>query len=373
MRTTFSVGKIRGLIRRMAKIKIFCPACQRELQCDECRRGHRVKCPHCKTRVPVPQIFPLRPKSKKSWQNKKYFPLAAGFFLLAAAALAWLLFFQPVRVRWEDRRPVGVLFLASNYHSSATNPRGWFNEPSLDFTSAGGAERFRAALREYTDRSLAILKRTGAQGVIVWDLEGEQFPHKISFIGDPRTLDRLAPEMAAAADEFFARLRAAGLRVGVTIRPQKLAIDEFGLPHQNFSLNLGKTLLEKIDYARKRWGATLFYVDSNSGLWRPDELWQFRRVAAMRPDILLIPEHHGVPYAAFSAPYISLRKNGSATTDKWTRKFFSNSFQALDISDCAADWMQIAAAKSAGDILLFRAWVWSPECDLLETFANKQK
>jgi hypothetical protein len=320
----------------------------------------------------VPQIFPLRP-AQENWRNKKHFPLAAGFFLLAAGAIAWLLFFQPVHLRWEDRRPVGVLFLASNYHSSVTNPRGWFNEPSLAFTGADGAERFRAALREYTDRSLANLKRTGAQGVIVWDLEGEQFPHKTSFIGDPRALDRLAPEMAAAADEFFARLRDAGLRVGVTIRPQQLTFDEFGLPHQTFSLNLEKVLLEKIDYARKRWGTTLFYVDSNSGLWRPDELWQLRRVAAARPDVLLIPEHHGLPYAAFSAPYVSLRKETSATTGKWARKFFSNSFQALDISDCADHWAEIAAAQSDGDLLLFRAWVWSPECDLLEALAGGKK
>ncbi len=357
----------------MANIKILCPACQRELQCDERHRSHRVKCPHCKTRIRVPKIFSLRPAPQKKRWNKKRFSIIAGIFLLAVGAIAWLFFFQPVRFRWEDRRPVGVLFLASNYHSSATNPRGWFNEPGLDFTSAGGAERFRTALREYTDRSLAILKRTGAQGVIVWDLEGEQFPHKTSFIGDPRTLDRLAPEMAAAADEFFASLRAAGLRVGVTIRPQTLMIDEFGLPHQTFSLNLEKVLLEKIDYARKRWGATLFYVDSNSGLWRPDELWQLRRVAAARPDVLLIPEHHGVPYAAFSAPYVSLRKETSATTGKWSRKFFPNSFQALDISDCAADWAEITAAKSAGDLLLFRAWVWSPECDLLEALAGGKK
>jgi len=356
----------------MAKIKIFCPACQRELQCDERQRGHRVKCPHCKTRVSVPQIFPLRP-ARRSWRNKKYISLAAGIFLLAGVAAAWLFFPQPVRVHWPDRRPVGVLFLASNYHSSATNPCGWFNEPGLDFIGAGGVERFRAALREYTDRSLAILKRTGAQGVIVWDLEGEQFPHKTSFIGDPRTLDRLAPEMAAAADEFFARMREAGLRVGVTIRPQQLTFDEFGLPHQTFALDLEKVLLEKIDYARKRWGATLFYVDSNSGFWRPDELWQLRRVAAARPDVLLIPEHHGAPYAAFSAPYVSLRKNAAPTAGQWTRKIFPSSFQALDISDCADDWAEITAARSDGDLLLFRAWVWSPECDLLETFAHEQK
>jgi hypothetical protein len=358
----------------MAKIKIPCPGCGHLLQCDERYRGRKVKCPHCKSHVPVPQIFQARTAPRSGWNKKRLGLTTAGIFLLATVAtVAWACFFQSVCIRWDDRRPVGVLFLASNYHASVTNPRGWFNDPGLNFTGPDGVQRFRTALLDYTDRSLAILKRTGAQGVIVWDLEGEQFPHKTSFIGDPRALDRLAPEMAVAADEFFSRLRAAGLRVGVTIRPQKLVVDEFGQPSQTFAFNLESILLEKIDYARKRWGATLFYVDSNDGLWRPDELWQLRRVARQRPDILLIPEHHGLPYAAFSAPYVSLRKGAAATTGKWSRKFFPGSFQALDISDCAADWAEITAAQSNGDILLFRAWIWSPECDLLEALAGGKK
>ena len=358
----------------MAKIKIPCPGCGHLLQCDERYRGRKVKCPHCKSHVPVPQIFQARTAPRSGWNKKRLGLTTAGIFLLATVAtVAWACFFQSVCIRWDDRRPVGVLFLASNYHASVTNPRGWFNDPGLNFTGPDGVQRFRTALLDYTDRSLANLKRTGAQGVIVWDLEGEQFPHKTSFIGDPRALDRLAPEMAVAADEFFARLRAAGLRVGVTIRPQKLVVDEFGQPSQTFGFNLESILLEKIDYARKRWGATLFYVDSNDGLWRPDELWQLRRVARQRPDILLIPEHHGLPYAAFSAPYSSLRKGAPATTGNWSRKFFPGSFQALDSSDCAADWAEITAAQSNGDILLFRAWIWSPECDLLEALAAGKK
>jgi hypothetical protein len=357
----------------MDKIKILCPACGSELQCDESRRGRKVKCPHCKAHVPVPQIFIARTKPE-NWWNKKRVALAATgavlFFILAV--FVWIAFLQPVRVRWDDRRPVGVLFLASHYHSSGKNPRGWFNNPDLDCAGAAGTERFRAELRDYTGRSLDILKHTGAQGVIVWDLEGEQFPHKISFIGDPRALDRLAPEMAAAADEFFARLRTAGLRVGVTIRPQELAFDRFGQPSQTFAFDMEKVLLAKIDYARKRWGATLFYVDSNSGFWRPDELWQLRRVVALRPDVLLIPEHHGLPWQAFSAPYVPVRKDG-VPSDKSGQKYFPKSFRALDISDAAADWAQIAAAQGNGDILLFRAWVWSPECDLLEALAGGKK
>jgi hypothetical protein len=276
----------------------------------------------------------------------------------------------PARVHWPDRRPIGVLMLASNYHSSPTNPRGWFNNPGLDVTGPDGPQRFRKALLDYTDRSIAILKRTGAQGVIIWDLEGEEFPHKTTYIGDPRIMSRLAPEMALVADEFFGRLRSAGLRVGLTVRPQQLVFDDSGMPRQTQVFDIKRILLEKIDYSRKRWGATLFYIDSNGGIRRPDEMWQLRRLAEQRPDVLLIPEHHYLPYAEFSAPYAALRRGDSPETSGLTRKLFPGSFQALDIGDAPGDWAKIAVARSQGDILLFRAWFWSPECQLLEDLTH---
>jgi hypothetical protein len=176
--------------------------------------------------------------------------------------------------------------------------------------------------------------------------------------------------MAPVADEFFGRLRGAGLRVGLTVRPQELVFDDKGPPRQSATFDTKRVLLEKIDYARSRWGATLFYVDSNGGIRRPDEVWQLRRLAAQRPDILLIPEHHYLPYWSFSAPYVALRQGESDRTTQWARKLFPGSFQALDVSDAANDWAGIAAARSRGDILLFRAWNWSPECELLEGFAH---
>lgn len=357
----------------MTKTKIVCPHCGEALQCDESHRGRKLKCPHCKHSVPVPRRALACAGFIKRWSAGRKILFAAGALVLLAALVAagwWIIF--PVRVHWPDRRPIGVLFLASDYHSSATNPRGWFNDPKLDVTGPDGPQRFRQALREYTDRSLDILKRTGAQGVIVWDLEGEQYPHKTTFIGDPRLVDRLAPEMAAVADEFFARLRNAGLKVGVTIRPQQL-IFENGQPRQTQVFDTRQVLLDKIDYARKRWGATLFYIDSNGGIRRPDEVWQLRRLARQRPDVLLIPEHHWLPYSAFSAPYVSLRHGDTPKSASWARKLFPDSFRALDISDAAGDWPAITAARWQGDILLFRAWVWSPECQLLEGLAKEQE
>lgn len=302
--------------------------------------------------------------------KRRILSVAFGLVLVAAIRV-WIA--PPTSIHWPDRRPIGVLILASNYHSSPTNPRGWFNDPGLDVTGTNGAEHFRKALLDYTDRSIAILKRTGAQGAIVWDLEGEEFSHKATYIGDPRLLGRLAPEMVPVVDEFFTRLRSAGLRVGLTVRPQQLVFDDHGQPRQTQVFDIKETLLEKIDYARARWGATIFYVDSNGGIRRPDEVWQLRHLAEQRPDILLIPEHHYLPYSAFSAPYAALRKGDPAETSEWARKLFPGSFQVLDIADALNDRGGIDAARLQGNVLLFRAWFWNPECQLLESFAHAQQ
>lgn len=298
------------------------------------------------------------------------FCLAAGGALILTLIVTGVWLTRPTGFRWPDRRPIGMLFLASGGHVSATNPRGWFNDASLDVTGTNGEARFREALMEYTDRSIDVLKRTAAQGVIVWDLEGEEYPHKTTYIGDPRLLERLAPEMAPVADEFFARLRNAGLKVGLTIRPQQLVFGDNGLPRQTQVTDIKQELLEKIDYARSHWGATLFYIDSNGGIRRPDEIWQLRSLVEQHPDILLIPEHSYLPYRAFSAPYDALKKNDGSTPG-WVRKFFPDSFRALDISDAAPS--DIAAARLQGDILLFHAWYWNSESQLLEGLAHEQQ
>ena len=344
----------------MAKVKTVCPRCGRSLQYEPRHRGKTVKCLVCGNPITLPDA----PRRK----FVVYPAVLAAIAVVVALTGAWSVW--PSHFRWPDRRPIGVLDLASDYFSSPTNPRGWFNDKTLDVTGPGGPQRFRKALDDYTDRSIAVLKRAGAQGVIVWDLEGEQYPHKITYIGDPRLLGRLAPEMDLAADEFFRRLRNAGFRVGVTIRPQQLVFGDDGQPRQKNVLDINKLLLEKIDYARARWGATLFYVDSNDGFFRPDEIWQLRRVAEERPDILLIPEHHSLFYRAFSAPFEGLARGGSPETSVWARRLFPGSFQSLYIADATNDPDIIALAQWQGDVLLFRAWYWNPDCTLLERVGN---
>src|SRR5580658_1603793 len=149
----------------MAKFKLTCPHCGQSFECAKRYRGRQISCPGCKQLVPLPR-------------RRKLLLYLLAVVILFFSALVWLVW--PMGARWPNRQPIGVLFLASNYHSSPTNPRGWFNDDKLDVTGVGGQERFKKALFDYEATSITNLQRLGAQGVIVWDVEGEQFPHKTS-------------------------------------------------------------------------------------------------------------------------------------------------------------------------------------------------
>jgi hypothetical protein len=288
---------------------------------------------------------------------------------LCLCAVFGLFFATPPRLNWTDRRPIGALFIASNFHVSSVNPRGWFNSPGLNVLGSDGAVRFRKALLQYADSSIGILRRTGSQGMIVWDLEGEQFPHKTTYIGDPRLLARLAPEAEPVVDEFFDKFRRAGFAVGLTIRPQQLSFAEGNAPQQEQVGDYERLLIDKIDYARRRWGATLFYIDSNGGPRWPVEMFHLRRIAQQRPQILLIPEHSDPFYYGFSAPYGSMQR-GDSPTSRAIRWLYPHAFQVLSISDSNRSDAELTAAYRSGDVLLFQAWFGNPASRLLEELAG---
>jgi hypothetical protein len=269
-------------------------------------------------------------------------------------------------LNWPDRRPIGALFLGSTAHVSARNPRGWFHNSELNVTGAGGQERFCRALLAYAERSVAVLRSAGAQGMIVWDVEGEEYPHKTTYIGDPRLVSRLAPETTPCLDEFFARFRRAGMRVGVTIRPQQLVFRGNGRPAQQMSWNYAALLRDKIDYSRNRWGATLFYIDSNGGPVWPFEAFHLRRLAASRSDILLVPEYQHPLYYAFSAPYDDAR-HGDTGTPALIRFFYPRSFKVLNVSQAGRGGEHlIRQARMQGDVVLFNGWFCGTDCMLLQ-------
>jgi hypothetical protein len=112
------------------------------------------------------------------------------------------------------------------------------NSGEIDVTNDQGKTAFRAALLKLADNAVQVLKDTSAQGMITWDPEGEEFPGAC-YYGYPRLVPTFAPEMEfkngvakSAIDEYFEKFRAAGLKVGICIRPQDITMIDGKPVHQ---------------------------------------------------------------------------------------------------------------------------------------------
>lgn len=281
---------------------------------------------------------------------------------------------HPFRLVWKDHRAIGTNFLATSETHPEKNPRGWFlNAKDVDVTTEAGVIAFRKRLLDYADGSVKVLKAMNAQAVITWDPEGEEYGHQ-TYYGDPRLVSRLAPEMeykdasgVATVDAYFQTFRQAGLRVGVCLRPQQIAFVN-GAPVQQDSPDPAHTLLAKLAYARKRWGCTVFYVDSTvdaHGAALPPAV--FDTVTAANPDVLLLPENQTTGDYAVTAPLDSFFHHGVTSTPAGVRAVYPHAFSALY---APGDWAhgtldanhgKLVAAVCRGDILLFHGWYDAPE------------
>ena len=282
---------------------------------------------------------------------------------------------HPATLNWSDRRPIASLFVSSAGDHPASNPRGWFNNAAdVDVKSEAGRARFRARVLEYARESVKQLRIVGAQGAITWDIEGQQYPHSTSYIGDPRLTNRLAPEMDAIADEYFRVFTDAGFKVGVCVRPQQLSFAANGEPDQEIVADEAAILIDKIAYARNRWGATLFYVDSNGGPFDPSDAEVFRRVAARFPDVLLMPEHQNFKYQAYTAPYNDLGFESSVTPDE-VRTAYPRAFSVIkgDVARLTNRRADLVRAVRGGDILVFNGWYDSDEGRLVKSIYEEAK
>jgi hypothetical protein len=277
-----------------------------------------------------------------------------------------------VMLHWEDRKPIGQLILATPTARSKTNPRGWFNDPAINITTAAGLADFHQRLLAWADRSVSYLQNLKAQGMVTWDIEGEEYLQPISYIGDPRLVFRLAPEMTDAVDAYFKKFIAAGFRVGVCIRPQQLAFGSRGSAAvQADSADTGANLIDKIRFAHDRWGATLFYIDSNGNPGFPLDVQVIRSVAKAFPDVLLIPEHSNLAYYSASAPYAELR-GGVSSSPVLARQIYKHAFSVLNVTDGPIDqsFNQLGEAVKRGDALLSRAWFADPTIDKVSAIYN---
>ena len=297
---------------------------------------------------------PLLPGATERIKIVLHFGTRAEIAKVRAQVLADYARQFPPLLKWDDRRAIGmaVLSTSSEAHHSKTNPRGWFNDPNFN---AFDSVSFKRRVLDYARSVVLNSKAINAQGVIVWDLEGQEFPHATSYLGDPRSLP---PEMEAVADEFFQTLRDGGLKVGLCVRPQRPVRAAYGGEVQQIeSENPAQTLIDKIGYARKRWGATMFYVDSNGDPNVPFPAQIFEQVLAAHPDILLIPEHQSARYYRFGAPYEELR-GGISSTPSEIRELYPRAFSVIALSDgdTKARRAELVRAVQAGDVLMSRVW-----------------
>ena len=345
--------------------------CSDDLECS-------VGIPHT-TNPPLGTRYPLvitcrdvKPGTTKVFNvSLRFGPADAGVQDLSGDVLELYAGKYPFQVDWKDRRPIGAIFLAGPQINLASNPRRWtMNFGEIDITNDKGKAAFRAALLKVADNSVQVLKDIGAQGMITWDPEGEEFIGDC-YYGDPRLVPTLAPEMEfkndgakSAIDEYFERFRAAGLKVGVCVRPQQIAMVDGKPVHQAAEDEQAVQILrERIAYAKQRWGCTLFYVDSTATAFtwlNPDV---FKAVADAYPDVLLIPENESMRYFAYSAPLNSYVHHKITSTPVGARLVYPKAFSVLMApeGDRPEDHDALVSAVRRGDILLFNGWYMSNE------------
>jgi hypothetical protein len=299
----------------------------------------------------------------------------------------------PFCVKWDDRRPIAALFLSSSHHSLAdgfsnNNVRGWFQDKKNDFTGEGDQARFKEHLMAYADTSIGILTNMNAQGMIAWDIQGQEYPHAISYIGDPR---QLPPEMAPVIDEFFKKFTDAKLRVGICVRPQLPVREVYGpVVRQQQVDEPVKLLIKKIDYAKKRWNCSIFYVDSNVTFddsyqanqeagYQLMSAFDFKQLAEAFPDCLIMPEHENTLYYAYTVPYNELKQDYFSTPEDILRTY-PKAFSILYVAEAPVDektkllknFDTVVAGVKRGDILLFRGW-WTEDPCIARTREVYQK
>jgi hypothetical protein len=310
----------------------------------------------------------IKPGTSKVFNvSLRFGPAGAGVQDLSGDVLERYANKYPFQVNWKDRRPIGEINLAGPQINVPTNPRRWtMNFGQIDITNDKGKAAFRDALLKFADNSVQVLKDTGAQGMITWDPEGEEFGGEV-YYGDPRLVPTLAPEMEfkndgakSVIDEYFEKFRAAGLKVGVCIRPQQIAMRDGWPVHQLAEDEQAAQILrERIAYAKQRWGCTLFYVDSTATVYGSINPDVFKAVADAYPDILLIPENESMRYFAYSAPLNSYMHHQITSTPVGARLVYPKAFSVLmgmRPGDPAEDHAALVGAVRRGDILLFDSW-----------------
>ena len=294
-----------------------------------------------------------------------------------------------MQLRWEDRRIIGTAYLASSPQGEPSqsggypnNPRRYFNTSNaadFDVRTPAGLKQFQSKVLLQAAKNVENLRKLEAQGLITWDIEGEQYPQATSYACAPDEIAQIAPEMESQVelssspfhgmkldDAYFKTIHDAGFRVGVCIRPQHFALYADGTASQ---INLPDSevkaeMLRKMQFAHDRWGATLFYVDSDvNGFGAALDASIFQQVAAALPDSLVIPEHSTPDYYSFTAPFRTFLFHLQVGTAGEVSALYPKAFSAVLVNDAnAADVAkhraELTASVRHGDILMVHADYW---------------
>ena len=294
---------------------------------------------------------------------------------------------RPAQLNWPDRRIIGTVYLASAPQSTSAqsfpnNPRRYFNDSDpkhLDVRTPDGLVNLQKRVLKQAQEIVKNLARLNAQGVITWDIEGEQFPHSTTYLCAPDQIAQVAPEMESVIDDssspfegmklddaYFKIIRDAGFRSGVCVRPQHFTLDSDDDPKQVYlpDSEVEQELARKIRFANSRWGATLFYLDSTTdhagGVLSPEI---FAHLAAAFPDCLLIPEESSPADYAYAAAFKSFLFHSEYGTSDAVYGFYPKAFSAILLNDVDPQRLnsfrqQLTRSVHRGDILMVHADYW---------------
>ena len=317
-----------------------------------------------------------------------------------------------------DRRPIMADFLTNHSNSTSSNPRGYNFATSYTIgTDNGTYDAFRTLAVAHANSVVTLMQARPVQpqGIIIWDIEGQEFVQAVSYVGDPRFLGTgYAPEMDAAADAMIGVYQSARYAVGLTIRPQQIlvvsalpstctynSINDFNsyyvvkgaaFGNKFYSCNSdgvsftlspvgfvgGPTdaggqaffqqdasvvsnevalLSAKVNYARTRWGIRLFYVDTSvyhaTGVIA-DAI--YHQLASAFPDTLFIPEQHNTQYYGSTMPYSEPKgvPADPSLPGTGSRAAYPLGTIAVNLSNCAGDlscWTPRLADFTSGQVI----------------------
>lgn len=303
--------------------------------------------------------WPIQYQLKNGWvvTEKEYSDVLLGKYIPKSEPII-IVPVDPVPTKpalnWPDRRAIGMVMLAN--YKEWTGTDNYMNEgiPFEEWIVSNAHETVR------------VLKDMNSQGMIVWDSEGTKFPRAFTYYGDPR----MTPDKV---DTFFTIIKAAGFQTGVCLRPDEIKWMyneqwKMIVPEHLIAASPLENLIGKIEHARKKWGCTLFYVDSNVGVGLgagsvntigAGQLMPAMLFAALHelyPDCLFIPEWHNKEYEPYSALY-------------W-HKGWGNDMRGLSVIDAGdTNWSQgwLNKAVKDGHILMGRAfWSAAPELEKIK-------